>query len=73
MLMKKIQTRLELSFWDIAIEALSKNRVVQRLYREVYQLSQEPSLFEDSLAFGLTSLAGFVSGIGVFFLFVITR
>ena len=73
MLMKKIQYQLELSFWDITIHALSENKLAQRVYRDAYRLRQEPKLFENWLAIGLTGVAGFISGMGIFFLIVITK
>jgi hypothetical protein len=73
MLMKKIQHRIELSFWDITIQALSENKLAQRVYRDAYHLKQEPKLFQDWLAVGLTGVAGFISGLGVFFLIAIAK
>jgi len=73
MLMKKIQHRIELSFWDIVIQALSENKFAQKIYRDFYHLKQEPKKFEDWLAIGMTGLAGFVSGMGIFFLIVIAK
>ncbi len=73
MLMKKIQYQLELSFWDITIQALSENKLAQRVYRDAYRLRQEPKLFENWLAVGLTGVAGFISGMGIFFLIVIAK
>ena len=73
MLMKRIQHRIELSFWDIAIQALSENKLAQRVYRDIYHLKQEPKLFQDWLAVGLTGVAGFISGLGVFFLIAIAK
>ena len=73
MLMKRIQHRIELSFWDIAIQALSENRLAQRVYRDIYHLKKEPKLFQDWLAVGLTGVAGFISGLGVFFLIAIAK
>jgi hypothetical protein len=73
MLMKKIQHRIELSFWDIVIQALSENKLAQKVYRDAYRLSQEPKMFQDWLAVGLTGFAGFISGLGIFFLIAIAK
>jgi hypothetical protein len=73
MLMKKIQNQLEISFWDIAIQTLSENRLIRHLFRDAYRMARQPDLFQDWLSVGLTSLAGFISGLGIFFLISITR
>jgi hypothetical protein len=73
MLMKKIQYQLELSFWNITIQALSENKLAQRVYRDAYHMRQEPKVFQDWLAVGLTGLAGFISGMGIFFLMAIAK
>lgn len=73
MLMKKIQHQLELSFWDITIQALSENKLAQQVYRDAYRMRQEPELFQDWLAVGLTGVAGFISGMGIFFLIAIAK
>ncbi|MCD4672456.1 MAG: hypothetical protein K8R77_07330 [Anaerolineaceae bacterium] len=66
--MKKIQHQLELSFWDITIQTLSENKLARHVFRDAYRLTREPELFQDWLSIGLTSLAGFISGMGIFFL-----
>lgn len=71
MLMKRIQHRLELSFWDITIETLSRNKIARTIYRDAYRLSREPAKFQDWLSLGLTCMAGFISGLGVFLLIAI--
>lgn len=73
MLMKKIQHQLELTFWDITIQALSENRLAQKVYREMYYIKQEPKRFQEWLAIGFTGLAGFISGLGVYLLVMIAR
>jgi hypothetical protein len=73
MLMKKIQHQLELSFWNITIQALSENKLAQQVYRDAYRMHQEPQLFQDWLAVGLTGVAGFISGMGIFFLIAIAK
>lgn len=73
MLSKRIQHQLELSFWNITIETLSENKLARRIVREAYIVTSDPDAFQDWLAIGLTSLAGFISGMGVFLLISIVK
>lgn len=67
-MLSQIFLRIELFFWNLAIQALSNSKMVRKTVKSVYQFGREIRVSSWMIIGAAGILAGFISGLTVYHL-----
>lgn len=65
-----IFSRMELIFWDLTIQALSKSRTAQSVVRRVFKLLHDTEIASIGVLLGISGVVGLVTGYLFYFVAV---